>query len=87
VRRGDFQYDFAKVSGEELYNVTRRFLSRHTTVYIATDERNKQEYFGHLMDRYDVIFLDDFMDELEGVNSNYYGMVRSHFVFARRPMF
>jgi hypothetical protein len=45
-----------------------RKLSDNTTLYIATDERDKS-FFKPMQERYDVVFLDDFLHELEGVNS------------------
>jgi hypothetical protein len=50
-------------------------LKEGDTVYIATDERDKS-FFQPLKDHYDVVFLDDFHDELgHHVNTNYYGMI------------
>jgi hypothetical protein len=43
-------------------------LSDNTTLYIATDERNKT-FFDPIRERYDVVFLDDVISEIEGVNS------------------
>lgn len=43
-------------------------------VFIATDHQNKQ-FFKPLADKYDLVFLKDFKKELEGVNTNYYGMI------------
>lgn len=52
--------------------MTSKKIPDNTTVYIATDEMDK-EFFGLLKQHYDVVFLDDFMHVLEGINSNYYG--------------
>ena len=52
--------------------MTSQKIPDNTTLYIATDERNKA-FFDPLKKHYDVVFLDDFMDAIEGVNSNYYG--------------
>jgi GDP-fucose protein O-fucosyltransferase len=76
VRRGDFQYKVTKVSGEEMYGMTKRQLPENATLFIATDEKSKQAFFKPLMEHYDVVFLDDFMGAIgPDVNSNYYGMV------------
>ena len=45
-----------------------RKLANGTTLYIATDERDKS-FFDPIRQRYDAVFLDDFVHELEGVNS------------------
>ena len=74
IRRGDFQFKTTRVSAEEIYEASRDVLTENKTVYIATDERDKK-FFEPLKEHYDVVFLDDFMDALEGVNSNYYGML------------
>jgi len=73
VRRGDFQYTVTRVEAAEIYEMTSQRIPDNTTVYIATDEKDKS-FFKPLKERYDVVFLDDFMDTLDGVNSNYYGM-------------
>ena len=49
-------------------------LNEGETIYIATDERDKS-FFKPLMDHYDIVFLDDFHEELGHVNTNYYGMI------------
>lgn len=74
VRRGDFQYTVTRSDAPQIYEMTTQRISDNATVYIATDERDKG-FFDPLKSHYDVVFLDDFMDSLEGVNSNYYGMI------------
>jgi hypothetical protein len=74
VRRGDFQYKPTRVSAKEIYEKTSRKIFDETTVYIATDERDKS-FFNLLKEHYDVVFLDEFTEELKGLNTNYYGMV------------
>lgn len=44
------------------------------TTYVATDERSKK-FFKDMSDYWDVLFLDDFMDLLEGVDKTYFGMI------------
>jgi hypothetical protein len=76
VRRGEFQYNFTKISGVELYERVRAQLPENSTLFIATDEKNKQEYFKPLMNHYDVVFLDNFVEAIgPETNSNFYGMV------------
>ena len=74
IRRGDFQYKKTRVEASEILNQAQRKIKEGSTVYIGTDERDKS-YFKPLMEHYDVVFLDDFMDVLRGVNSNYFGMI------------
>ena len=57
-----------------ILEISKQELKINATVYIATDERNRS-YFQPFMEHYDVVFLDDFVDELSGLNTNYYGMV------------
>ena len=72
VRRGDFQFKPTRVPVWYIYNKTKDYIPDGATLYIATDEKNK-EWFDLMREHYDVVFLDDFMHELEGVNTNYYG--------------
>lgn len=76
VRRGDFQYKVTRAEANDIYEMTSKQIPDNTTVYIATDERNKA-FFRPLQDKYDVVFLDDLIKAgiLEGVNTNYYGMI------------
>ena len=74
VRRGDFQYKVTRAEAPEIYKQTTKQIPDGTTVYIATDERNKA-FFDPIKEHYDVLFLDDFLDKLEGINTNYYGMI------------
>ena len=75
VRRGDFQYKATRVDAKELLKMAQRKISDGSTVFIATDERDKA-FFQPLRDHYDVVFLDDFHDAaLIGINTNFYGMI------------
>jgi hypothetical protein len=74
IRRGDFQYKKTRISAEEIYENVHDKLTGNKTVYIATDERDKK-FFDPLREHYDIVFLDDFHHELEGVNSNLFGML------------
>lgn len=85
VRRGDFQYKATRIEAQQLMKNTEDLLLNGTTLYIATDERNKK-FFDPLKARYDVKFMDDFMPLLKGVNSNYYGMI-DQLVAARGRLF
>ena len=74
VRRGDFQFKKTSIPADDLYNRSKGELEEGTTLYIATDERDK-EFFKPLADHYNVLFLDNFKDKLGDINSNYYGML------------
>lgn len=74
IRRGDFQYTVTRFEADKIYRVSKDKLVPNATVYIATDERNKT-FFKPLADKYDVVYLDDMMHLLEGVNTNFYGMI------------
>jgi len=74
VRRGDFQYKPTRVDAPVILKMLQRKIKDNTTLYIATDER-KKEFFDPITQHYDVVYLDDFLKEIEGVNSNYYGMI------------
>lgn len=72
VRRGDFQFKNVKLDVDGLYKESKDYLKEGDTLYIATDEK-KKDFFGLFKEHYDVTFLDDYMDVIEGVNPNYYG--------------
>jgi len=76
VRRGDFQFKEVWVEAETILDQLKKVLTDPTTtLYIATDERDKS-WFKPIVDHYaDVVFLDDMLSEVEGINTNYYGMV------------
>ena len=74
IRRGDFQYKVTRVDAQEIYDISKDIIPKGSTVYIGTDERNKT-FFDPMKKHYDVVFLDDFMNVLEGINPSYYGML------------
>jgi hypothetical protein len=77
IRRGDFKEFFKGmliVDAESIYNISKSQLTPNATVYIATDEMNRS-YFDPLKKHYDVVFLDDFQDQVGLKNSNFYGLV------------
>jgi GDP-fucose protein O-fucosyltransferase len=63
-----------RVSAQELYDISKDELTPGTTVYMATDERDKS-FFKDLSVHYDIVYLDDFAPLLKGVNTNFYGMI------------
>ena len=74
IRRGDFQYKNVKVNATVLYKASMDKITEKSLVYIATDEQDKN-FFQPLREHYDIVFLDDFKHLLEGLNTNYFGMV------------
>ena len=72
VRRGDFQYKKTRVSAPEIYKMTSKQLPENTTLYIATDEKDRS-FFDPLKEHYHLVFLGDFDKELGQINSNFYG--------------
>eukprot|EP00531_Pseudo-nitzschia_arenysensis_P014738 CAMPEP_0116127870 /NCGR_PEP_ID=MMETSP0329-20121206/7062_1 /TAXON_ID=697910 /ORGANISM="Pseudo-nitzschia arenysensis, Strain B593" /LENGTH=625 /DNA_ID=CAMNT_0003621981 /DNA_START=140 /DNA_END=2017 /DNA_ORIENTATION=- len=75
IRRGDFQYKQTRIPAEETYkNIADKF-TENSTVFIATDERDKK-FFDPLRKHYNIYFLDDFVHLLpDGFNKNYFGML------------
>lgn len=73
VRRGDFQFKVTRIGADEIYENSKDELAPNSTVFIATDERDKK-FFEPLRAHYDILFLDDFKNELKDVNTNYYGV-------------
>lgn len=76
IRRGDFNhaYKHTQKSAQEYFDISKRRIEANATVYIATDERNKN-FFQPFLDHYQVFFIDDFAPFLKGLNTNLYGMV------------
>ena len=76
VRRTDFAdvavYKDGVVSADQL--VSDNYFNDNRTVYVATDEKDK-EFFGPLRMRHKLLFLHDFMDLLQGMDPNFYGMI------------
>jgi len=66
---GDFQYKNTRIPAEEIIQNTKQHLVFNSTIFIATDERDKS-FFDPFRKDYHVHFLDDFQAELEGVNTN-----------------
>jgi len=57
-----------------MYDISKDQIPDGTTVYVATDERDK-DFFKDLAGHYDLVYLDDFVDVLGGINTNFYGMI------------
>ena len=73
IRRGDFQYKKTRVPSKEIYERSMDVIPEGTTVYVGTDERHK-DFFKDMADHWDLLYLDDFMHLVEGIDKNYYGM-------------
>jgi len=78
VRRGDLQYKEVKIPADQLLENTKHLLEEGETIFIATDEKDKT-FFKPFIDKFNVKFLDDFMDccGLQELNPNFLGMVDS----------
>ena len=74
IRRGDFQFKTTRIPAQEIYENSKDELTPNSTIFIAADERDKS-FFNPFRQHYDILFLDDFQHQLEGVNTNYYGMI------------
>jgi len=74
IRRGDFQYKKTRLEAKELIERSKDKLEEGGLLYIATDERDKS-FFEPFREHYDVVFLDDFAEHIEGINTNFYGML------------
>lgn len=74
IRRGDFQYKQTRLEADEIYRNTKDQIPEKSTVFVASDHAGKP-WFKPLADHYNLLFLKDFKKELEGVNSNYFGMI------------
>ena len=76
IRRGDFEewYDVGGLSADDYYEQSRSKLKEGSTIFIATDEKDKS-FFDIFKEHYQVYFLDDFKDLLKGIDSHYFGMI------------
>ena len=74
IRRGDFQYKATRVNAREIYDISHDVIPEGSTIYIGTDERDKS-FFDDMKKHFDVVFLDDYMHLVEGLNPSYYGML------------
>jgi len=78
IRRGDFQFEKARIPIEEILRNTQANLRDGELVYIATDERNAAEFSPFTAAGYKVMRLDD-VAHLVGLgsltNPNWVGMI------------
>ena len=76
IRRGDFsiQYPEGSVPAADLVEQSSTVIPDKALVYIATDEQDKS-YFQPFQERYTVVFLDNFLSHIEGIDEVYFGMI------------
>lgn len=74
IRRGDFQYKKTRVSAQVIYDMAHNEIPDGTLVYVATDERNK-DFFQDMAHHWDLVYLDDYVHLLPGIDTNFYGMI------------
>ena len=87
VRRGDFAdaFEDTQISPEQLLERSKVWLEEGSTLYILTDQKD-EEYFAPMKETYNIFFLSDFQHLLEGVNTNFYGMIEQ-LIAARGKIF
>jgi hypothetical protein len=90
VRRGDFtKWKTTKtsqlLSAKDIYNRIKDVVEPESVVFIATDEHDKA-FFMPLGKHFTVRFLDDFLHLLQGIDSNFYGVI-DQLVAARGRVF
>ena len=87
IRRGDFglMYKQTQITAERYLARCREWLKEGSTLYILTDEKD-ETFFAPLKEVYNIYFLKDFAHLLEGVNTNYYGMIEQ-LIAARGEIF
>jgi hypothetical protein len=76
IRRGDFLafQKGSQVTAEDIYKNTRSVLVENSTIYIATDERDKS-FFEALRKHYHIYFMDDFQHLMMGLGMSKFGML------------
>jgi GDP-fucose protein O-fucosyltransferase len=75
IRRGDFQFTHMIPDTLDIYEHNAKlYIGKNHTVYIATDEANRTD-FSFLEQHYNVRYLSDYESLLDGLNTNYFGMV------------
>lgn len=74
IRRGDFQYKETRITAQEIYEYTKDVLVPNSTIFIATDERDAS-FFDPMREHYNLLFLNDFKHLIEGLNTNFMGML------------
>jgi hypothetical protein len=77
VRHGEFQFKVVRLGAEEILANTLDLLAPGELVYVATDEHDKDSFFGPLRAAYEVKFLDDYFEEanLKSLPKNMLGLV------------
>jgi hypothetical protein len=75
VRRGDFQYKLTRVNADVIYEKSKNNLKANATLYIATDERDKNFFQIFKSKHFDICFLDDFAHLYNGLDKHFMGML------------
>ena len=95
IRRGDFQFELARIPIKTILATTRQFLRPGELLYIATDEKDKSVFQPFTDAGFRVRFLGDFLNKpngrkrtplLDELNPNLIGMVEQQ-VAARGRVF
>ena len=76
VRRGDFKdaYEMSMMEADEIIENTANVLEENSTIFIATDERDKS-FFDPFRKLYNIYFLDDFMHLVPDISTAHYGLL------------
>lgn len=74
IRRGDFKVNKAWLGADEIYSNIEDVMTTNSTIYIATDEMNRS-FFEPFYRHHQVYFLSDFDHLIQGLNTNYFGLV------------
>jgi len=74
IRRGDFQFKETRLSAEDIYANIQSKLTPNSTIFIATDEKDKA-FFDLFRREHHIYFLQDFLPLYFGLSPNYFGML------------
>ena len=74
-RSEQFSYQFGlQPTAEEIVNTALMDIPKGSTVYVATDDMN-QTWFQPFLGNWNVFFLSHFEEQIQGISSEYYGMI------------
>mmetsp|Transcript_10775 Transcript_10775/g.16536 ORF Transcript_10775/g.16536 Transcript_10775/m.16536 type:complete len:355 (-) Transcript_10775:121-1185(-) len=86
IRRNDFRHKKLILSAEKIYSNVERVMTANSTIYIATDERNRSYFETFRKRHHQIFFLSDFNHLLVDLNTNLHGMVEQ-LILARSRVF
>lgn len=75
------------MEADEIFENVKHLLVENSTIYIATDEMKNKTFFDPLRRHYKLYFLDDFMEEVGDINTNFYGMMDQRIASRGRTFF